>query len=84
MRVSAFRIPAARKSRKDLFATHPDTVLSDGSFLHDEFNLDFDGKETVLAGATISSKRPVPQGTDSAKGVLIGTSTSVLVFDKVF
>jgi hypothetical protein len=105
-----------------------DTVLSDGNSSREEFNLDLDGKETVLADRTTSSKRInansfeiivkvannvangvgmnhfefsadgkilietkvqtkrgiVPAGTDPAKGVLIGTSTSVLVFDKVF
>ena len=106
-----------------------DTVLSDGTSSHDEFNVVLDGKETVLAdGTTISAKRVdgnafdiivkvatnvanvvgvnhfqfstdgrilietkvqtkrgvVPDGADPATGVLIGTSRSVLVFDKVF
>jgi hypothetical protein len=35
----------------------PGKMLSDGSSSHDEFNLDLDGKETVVADTTISSKR---------------------------
>jgi hypothetical protein len=47
------------------------------------FESSADGR--TLRETKIQTKQEiVPAGTDPAKGVLIGTSTSVLVFDKLF
>jgi hypothetical protein len=47
------------------------------------FEFSADGR-TLIETKVQTKRGVVPEGTDPAKGVLIGTSTSVLVFDKVF
>ena len=47
------------------------------------FGFSDDGK-TLIETKVQTKRGVVPEGTDPTNGVLIGTSTSVLVFDKVF